>query len=50
MYQFNNEDRYMLSELKLKIGRINTFLNTEYHRDIGTYESLNRATSDFIIE
>ena len=32
------------------LGRINTFLNTEYHRDIGTYESLNRAISDFNYE
>jgi mannose-1-phosphate guanylyltransferase len=29
------------------LGRINTFLNADYHRDIGTYDSLKIARNDF---
>ncbi len=29
------------------VGRINTFLNDDYHRDIGTPESLHKAEMDF---
>lgn len=29
------------------IGKIYTFLNTDYHRDIGTLESLGKAEADF---
>ena len=29
------------------IGRINTFINTDYHRDIGTLESLRKAEAEF---
>lgn len=29
------------------VGRINTFFNGNYHRDIGTYESLKKAEAEF---
>ena len=29
------------------LGKINTFLNSDYHRDIGTLESLNRAKKEY---
>jgi mannose-1-phosphate guanylyltransferase len=29
------------------LGRIATFHNTEYHRDIGTPESLRRAEAEY---
>jgi mannose-1-phosphate guanylyltransferase len=30
------------------VGRINTFLNSDYHRDIGTLESLLKAEKEFV--
>ena len=32
------------------LGRINTYFNDEYHRDIGTHESLKKAKVDFNYE